>query len=69
MSEASDVAAGDQPELHNHPEIVETTSPVTLAVPWRHDVLAVAALVLISSLFFADVLVGTANFYMRDLTR
>ena len=35
----------------------------------RHDTIAVAALLLIGSLFFADVLIGTANFYMRDLTR
>ena len=35
----------------------------------RHDTLAVAALALIATLFFIDVLVGTHNFYMRDLTR
>ncbi|HEX6099104.1 MAG TPA: YfhO family protein [Thermoanaerobaculia bacterium] len=35
----------------------------------RHDWIAVAILTLIASLFFADVLVGSGNFYMRDLTR
>jgi len=35
----------------------------------RHDLFAIAILSLIATLFFADVLVGTDNFYMRDLTR
>jgi hypothetical protein len=35
----------------------------------RHDWIAVAILTLIATLFFVDVLVGSANFYMRDLTR
>jgi hypothetical protein len=35
----------------------------------RHDWIAVAILTLIATLFFADVLVGSGNFYMRDLTR
>jgi hypothetical protein len=35
----------------------------------RHDLLAIALLSLIATLFFVDVLVGTDNFYMRDLTR
>jgi hypothetical protein len=35
----------------------------------RHDWLAVALLALITTLFFADVLAGKGNFYMRDLTR
>ena len=35
----------------------------------RHDTLALAALALIATLFFVDVLVGSNNFYMRDLTR
>jgi hypothetical protein len=35
----------------------------------RHDLLAVSALVLLASLFFADVLLGVNQFYMRDMTR
>ena len=35
----------------------------------RHDLFAIAILSLLATLFFADVLVGEANFYMRDLTR
>ncbi|HUR83201.1 MAG TPA: hypothetical protein VM733_20760 [Thermoanaerobaculia bacterium] len=35
----------------------------------RHDLLAIALLSLIATLFFIDVLAGTDNFYMRDLTR
>ncbi len=35
----------------------------------RHDWIAVAILSLIATLFFIDVLVGSGNFYMRDLTR
>ena len=35
----------------------------------RHDWLAIAILSLLATLFFADVLVGRDNFYMRDLTR
>jgi Bacterial membrane protein YfhO len=35
----------------------------------RYDWLAIAILSLLATLFFADVLVGTDNFYMRDLTR
>jgi hypothetical protein len=35
----------------------------------RHDLFALAILALICSLLFIDVLVGTHNFYMRDLTR
>jgi hypothetical protein len=46
--------------------------PVTLPqppVPRRHDVLALVVLALLATAFFADVLVGAADFYMRDLTR
>jgi hypothetical protein len=35
----------------------------------RHDWIALALLALIATLFFADVLAGKGNFYMRDLTR
>lgn len=35
----------------------------------RHDVLAIVALVLLATIAFGDVLVGTDDFYMRDLTR
>ncbi|HUP49609.1 MAG TPA: hypothetical protein VNA04_12555 [Thermoanaerobaculia bacterium] len=35
----------------------------------RHDPLALAMLVLLPTLFFADVLLGLANFCARDLTR
>ena len=35
----------------------------------RHAWIACAILALIASLFFVDVLIGTDNFYMRDLTR
>ncbi len=35
----------------------------------RHDLLAIALLSLIATLFFVDVLAGQGNFYMRDLTR
>ena len=37
--------------------------------PRRHDWIAVAILSLLATLFFADVLIGSGNFYMRDLTR
>lgn len=35
----------------------------------RHDFIALAILTLIATVLFFDVLVGTHNFYMRDLTR
>ena len=35
----------------------------------RHDWIAIAVLALLATLLFIDVLVGTQNFYMRDLTR
>ena len=35
----------------------------------RQDLLALALLALVATAFFADVLVGTGNFYMRDLSR
>ena len=35
----------------------------------RHDLLAIALLAALATAFFADVLVGSANFYMRDLSR
>lgn len=35
----------------------------------RHDSIALAILTLIATLLFIDVLVGTHDFYMRDLTR
>jgi hypothetical protein len=41
--------------------------PVTQAR--RHDIIALAILALTATLLFADVLVGTHNFYLRDLTR
>ena len=37
--------------------------------PRRHDWIAVAILSLLATLLFLDVLVGSTNFYMRDLTR
>ena len=41
----------------------------TQAVSRRSDLLAVASLVLLVTIGFADVLAGINNFYMRDLTR
>jgi hypothetical protein len=41
--------------------------PVTEAR--RHDSIALATLTLIATLLFIDVVVGSHNFYMRDLTR
>ena len=35
----------------------------------RADLIAVASLALIATIFFGDVLIGINNFYMRDLTR
>jgi len=35
----------------------------------RHDAIAIAILGLLASLLFYDVLIGTHNFYLRDLTR
>ena len=35
----------------------------------RHDSIALAILALVATLLFVDVLAGTHNFYMRDLTR
>lgn len=35
----------------------------------RHDTIAIAILGLLATLLFADVLLGTHNFYIRDLTR
>ncbi|HEX7704907.1 MAG TPA: hypothetical protein VF701_00450, partial [Thermoanaerobaculia bacterium] len=35
----------------------------------RHDATALTILTLLATLLFADVLIGTYNFYMRDLTR
>ncbi|MEO8033333.1 MAG: YfhO family protein [Acidobacteriota bacterium] len=40
-----------------------------LPVPRRHDILALLVLALVSTAFFADVLAGFSQFYMRDLTR
>lgn len=41
--------------------------PVTEAR--RHDLIANAILALLATLLFADVVIGTHNFYLRDLTR
>ena len=35
----------------------------------RADIIAVASLALMATLFFGDVWLGINNFYMRDLTR
>jgi hypothetical protein len=35
----------------------------------RHDLIALAILILIPTILFGDVLIGRQNFYMRDLTR
>lgn len=35
----------------------------------RHDAIALSVLALLGTLFFADVLIGTNNFYLRDLAR
>ena len=35
----------------------------------RHDAIAIAILGLLATLLFVDVLIGTHNFYIRDLTR
>jgi Bacterial membrane protein YfhO len=35
----------------------------------RHDLIALAVLAILGTAFFADVLIGTHNVYMRDLTR
>jgi hypothetical protein len=35
----------------------------------RHDLVALGVLALLATILFADVLAGTHNFYMRDLTR
>ncbi|HJQ40448.1 MAG TPA: hypothetical protein VKB93_25155 [Thermoanaerobaculia bacterium] len=40
-----------------------------MTTPRRSDVLALALLALIATAFFADVLIGSGNFYMRDLSR
>jgi len=44
-------------------------SAVGVAVLRKHDWIAIALLVLLPTLYFADVLIGVNNFYMRDLTR
>lgn len=49
--------------LAEQPEI-----PATSAAR-RHDVLALVVLVLLATVAFGDVLVGTRDFYLRDLTR
>ena len=55
------------------PVVPETVAPVPAPAPdpvtRRQDLLAAAALLLLASVFFGDVLIGTHNFYMRDLTR
>ncbi len=38
-------------------------------IPRRHDLIAIAILAVLATLFFIDVVVGLQNFYMRDLTR
>src|SRR5436189_1069237 len=40
-----------------------------LNAPRRHDILAVALLALLGTVFFVDVLIGSGDFYMRDLSR
>jgi hypothetical protein len=50
-----------------HDDVTELTPPAD--TPKKHDRLAVGMLVLLGTLFFADVLFGVGNFYMRDLTR
>ncbi|HUP44672.1 MAG TPA: YfhO family protein [Thermoanaerobaculia bacterium] len=40
-----------------------------MRAPQRHDLLAVALLLLLPTLFFGDVLLGLTNFAARDLTR
>jgi len=43
--------------------------PADVIPPRRADFLAVSALVLLATIFFADVLFGVNQLYMRDLTR
>src|SRR5436189_1794984 len=40
-----------------------------LNAPRRHDILAVALLALLGTVFFVDVPIGSGDFYMRDLSR
>ncbi len=57
------------PETQIPPALPEPHVPSPPEILRRHDLIAVAILVAIASLFFIDVVVGTQNFYMRDLTR
>ena len=63
MYEATEPAA-----LDPLPAPVAPPAPFLAASP-RYDRIAVIALVLLTTLFFADVLFGVNQFYMRDLTR
>lgn len=49
--------------------LAPVTSPVSSPAWGRRDWLLVALLVVMASAFFADVLAGVNQFYMRDLTR
>ncbi|HET7711233.1 MAG TPA: hypothetical protein VFL80_04835, partial [Thermoanaerobaculia bacterium] len=51
-----------------HDPAPETPSATPAALR-RYDRIAVALLVALATLLFIDVLIGTQNFYMRDLTR
>lgn len=63
MYEATEIAAAEPvpaPDAAPAPRL--SPSP-------RHDWIAVTLLILLATLFFGDVLIGTNQFYMRDLTR
>ncbi len=51
------------------PVALPSTSAPSAASTRRHDVLAIVALVLLATIAFGDVIVGSGDFYMRDLTR
>ncbi|HEX7155222.1 MAG TPA: hypothetical protein VF618_27380 [Thermoanaerobaculia bacterium] len=63
--EAPAVAAPEAPVAPEpEPDYVDTRP-----IPKRHDRLAILFLILLPTAFFADVLFGVNQFYMRDLTR
>jgi hypothetical protein len=73
----------DAPEVTSAPlpdeAPIDVSEPIVLApvvekappavVPRRHDWIAVALLSAIATIFFIEIVAGTQNFYMRDLTR
>lgn len=69
MYEESESVADSLPPAPAAEPPAIVTEPISEPANPKADRLAIALLILLPTLFFADVVFGFANFYMRDLTR